>query len=174
MTPRTPVETSGKSRAPRRPQLHLPFMPPPELDYAEGFRKLAKIHVRAQREGLTKELALQRAHIMFSVGNPLGAAFDCERVLRFDAHCGEAHFLKGQALLAMAGLKHGIVSPGPGAYSPAKMLPSRRDLLWGAYCCFEKAILCNHKDGQARKARAATITMMQLLATGQPAVEEAP
>src|SRR5688572_4841932 len=117
--PGMPRRKSRQGRA----RMALPYMPSAEVDYAAGFRKLARLHVKACREGLTKDLALKRAYVLFAVGNPLGAAFDCERALRLDPLSGEAHFLKGQAMLAMAGVKHGLVAPGPGAYLPNKILP---------------------------------------------------
>lgn len=166
-TPRPPPQDGRDGRA-GVARLALPYMPAAELDYAAGFRKLARLHVKACREGLTKDLALKRAHILFAVGNPLGAAFDCERALRLDPLSGEAHFLKGQAMLAMAGVKHGLVAPGPGAYLPSKILPPRRDLLMAARACFDKAMSCNPQDPQAPKALEATLALLRQVEQGAP------
>jgi tetratricopeptide (TPR) repeat protein len=176
--PRRGVNTVGK-RPKRRRRVTLPYMPSPELDYAAGFQRLAKLHLKVRRGGLTKALAVQRAHVLFSLGNPLGAAFDCERALRLDPTFAEAHFVKGQAMLAMAGVKEGLVQPGPGTYLPHTVLPPRRDLLMAAEACFEKALFHNPDDPQALRALAATTEMMAMinardLRSARPVVAEPP
>jgi tetratricopeptide (TPR) repeat protein len=130
----------------------LPYLPSPDLDYTGAFRVLADVQAEIVRLGLSRERVLRRGAALLALGNYLGAAFDAERALRMDPLWAEAHYLKGQAFLALAGVKHGIARPGPGAYLPMEALPPRRHLLLTARQCLLDVLARRPDDPQAGKA----------------------
>lgn len=131
--------------------VQLPHLPSPDLDYTAAFQVLARVQAEVLRDGLDREKVLRRGAALLALGNYLGAAFDAERALRMAPAWGEAHYLKGQAFLALAGVKHGVARPGPGTYLPLRALPSRRHLLLTARQCFLAVLAQEAGDPQARK-----------------------
>ncbi len=144
---------NGSARA--TPPPALPHLPSPDLDYAGGFRVLATVQAEILRQGMTRERVLRRGAALLALGNYLGAAFDAERALRMDPAWSEAHYLKGQAFLALACVKHGVARPGPGAYMPMQALPPRRHLLLTARQCLLQVLATRPDDPQAGKALSA-------------------
>lgn len=141
----------------------LPHLPSPDLDYAAAFRVLADVQAEIVREGLDRQRVLRRGAALLALGNYLSAAFDAERALRFDPTWTEASYLKGQAFLALAGVKHGVARPGPGAYLPIRALPPRRHLLLTARQCLLAVLARGSDDPQATKALVACDEMLSSL-----------
>jgi tetratricopeptide (TPR) repeat protein len=139
-------------------------MPSPDADYGEAFRCLASVQAAMLREGATKELVLRRCHARFALGNYLAAAFDAERASRLDPECSEADYLKGQAFLALAAMKEGLVGPGIGAHIPSAVLPRRHHLLLTARKCFLRVLAANPDDVQAQRELRATDALLEHLA----------
>lgn len=144
----------------------LPHLPSADMDYAAGFRVLADVQAEVVRDGLTRERVMRRGAALLALGNYLGAAFDAERALRMDPLWSEANYLKGQAFLALAGVKHGVARPGPGAYLPLKALPPRRHLLLTSRQCFLSVLARAPSDPQALKGLAACDVLMASLTQG--------
>lgn len=149
------------SRAGATAEVRLPHLPSPDLDYTAGFRVLADVQAEIIREGLSRERVLRRGAALLALGNYLGAAFDAERALRLDPTWSEANYLKGQAFLALAGVKHGVVRPGPGAYLPLKALPPSRHLLLTARQCLLSVLAGEPSDPQAVQGLAACDTLLR-------------
>lgn len=149
---------------PAAPPPGLPHLPSADLDYARSFGVLATVQAEIVREGLTRERVLRRGTALLALGNYLSAAFDAERALRMDPTWGEAHYLKGQAFLAMAGIKHGVTQPGPGAYLPMKALPPRIHLLRTARQSLLAVLAQRPDDPQARKSLSAADGLLASLA----------
>ncbi|MEA3190365.1 MAG: hypothetical protein QOD77_947 [Thermoplasmata archaeon] len=141
-----------------------PYMPQADLDYEEGFRALVAIEAEMMVQGVSAERLLRRGHARFALGNFLAAAFDAERAIRMDPHNPEGDYLKGQAFLAMAAVKHGVARPAIGTGLPKKALPPRRHLLLTARNCFQRVLALNPDDPQARKALRATRAILADLA----------
>lgn len=129
--------------------------PPPDFDYAAAFGCLAAVQARINCYGATPELVLRRGLALMALGNHLAAAYDAERVLQGEPGNVEAHYLHGQACLALAGVKAGLLRPGVGASVPASALPSGDELLDAARQAFEAVLAANPADGQAAKGLAA-------------------
>lgn len=155
---------------PRVGQVELPHLPSPDLDYPAAFRVLADVQAEIVRDGFSRERVLRRGAALLALGNYLGAAFDAERALRLDATWTEAHYLKGQAFLALAGVKQGVARPGPGAYLPLKALPPGRHLLLTARQCFVVVLARGGGDPQAVKGLAACDGLLASLGEGEHAV----
>lgn len=149
---------AGPESAPR-----VPYLPSPDLDYPQAFRVLAGVQAEIVRDGLTRERVLRRGAALLALGNFLAAAFDAERALRLDPTWGEANYLKGQAFLALAGVKHGVARPGPGAYLPVQALPPRRHLLLTARQCLLAVLAQEPEDPQAFKALGACDALLASL-----------
>ncbi|MCA1818960.1 MAG: hypothetical protein ABR562_03290 [Thermoplasmatota archaeon] len=130
------------------------LLPSDDLDYAAAFAALSEVHAEMHREGVSMERLLRRGHARFALGNYLAAAFDAERVAREEPGWVEAHYLKGQACLAMAAVKLGFAFPGVGVYMPAEGLPSRSHLLDVAQRAFELVLGRNPDDRQAARGLA--------------------
>lgn len=145
-------------------RVELPHLPSADMDYPAAFRVLAGVQVEVTRSGLTRERVLRRGAALLALGNYLAAAFDAERALRMDPEWTEAHYLKGQAFLALAGVKHGVARPGPGAYLPLEVLPRRRHLLLTARQCFLSVLARLPTDPQASQGLAATDALLACLA----------
>lgn len=120
-----------------------------DLDYEAAFRALCAVHSEMRRDGVSADLLLRRAHCRFALGNFLGAAFDAERVVRERPAWSDAQYLKGQACLAMAGVRDGTVHPGVGVYMPPDGLPERDHLLDVAERCFASVLRADPDDVQA-------------------------
>lgn len=163
-SPRTGAAATG---------VRLPHMPSPDLDYTAGFRVLADVQAEIVRDGMSRERVLRRGAALLALGNYLGAAFDAERALRLDPRWAEANYLKGQAFLALAGVKHGVARPGPGAYLPLKALPPRRHLLLTARQCLLTVLAGEPSDPQALKALAACDMLLRALPGSTPVVTQA-
>lgn len=132
-----------------------PHIPPPDFDYAEAFGCLAAVQAKINSYGATPELVLRRGLALMSLGNYLAAAYDAERVLQTQPDLAEAHFLHGQACLALAAVKTGVLRPGLAASLPAEALPSRRELLDAARQAFAFVLDQNPQDAQAQRGLAA-------------------
>lgn len=154
-------------------EVRLPHLPSPDLDYTAGFRVLADVQAEIVRDGLSRERVLRRGAALLALGNYLGAAFDAERALRLDPTWGEANYLKGQAFLALAGVKHGVARPGPGAYLPLKALPPRRHLLLTARQCLLAVLAGEPSDPQALQALAACDALLRAVPAPQVAIPPA-
>lgn len=122
-----------------------------DLDYVAAFAALAEVHARMQRDGSGPDLLLQRAYARFALGNYLAAAFDAERVAREEPSRVDAHYLKGQACLAMAAVRLGIASPGIGVYMPPEGLPPLDHLVQVAHRAFAQVLRQSPDDLQAQK-----------------------
>lgn len=146
--------------------LQPPHLPSPDLDYAAAFRVLADLQAEIVRDGLNKERVLRRGAALLALGNYLGAAFDAERALRMAPAWTEAHYLKGQAFLALAAVKHGVARPGPGAYLPVTALPPRRHLLMTARQALLWVLAREPSDPQAMKALVASDRLLADLPAG--------
>ncbi|MCA1819018.1 MAG: hypothetical protein LC620_03025, partial [Halobacteriales archaeon] len=105
-----------------------PHVPPPDFDYAAAFGCLAAVQAKINCYGATPELVLRRGLALLSLGNYLAAAYDAERVLQGEPDLVEAHYLHGQACLALAAVKTGALRPGMAAALPAAALPAKREL----------------------------------------------
>lgn len=183
--PKTPYLAAAAQAIPVRmapPEAHappgspaLPHLPSPDLDYTTAFRVLADVQAEVLRLGLSRERVLRRGAALLALGNYLGAAFDAERALRLDPAWAEAHYLKGQAFLALAGVKHGIARPGPGAYLPMAALPPRRHLLLTARQCLLDVLARRPDDPQAGKVLAAADGLLACVpATSAPPLTPLP
>ena len=168
-----PTEEAAFTALPGTPA--LPYLPSPDLDYAGAFRVLADVQAEIVRHGLSRERALRRGNALLALGNYLAAAFDAERALRMDPAWSEAHYLKGQCFLALAGVKHGIARPGPGAYLPLQALPPRRHLLLTARQSLLDVLARRPDDPQASKVLAAADGLLACVpATSTPALAPLP
>ncbi len=138
----------------------LRFLPRPDMDYGDAFQSLASVECTMRREGTTEELLLRRAQALLALGNYLRAATDAETVARGNPGCIEAHFVKGQANLAMAAVKMGLARPGLGSAMPRSSLPTTSKLLGVARQCFTDVLARNPDDSQAARALAAAERLM--------------
>lgn len=153
--------TAPSGRQPASADLGFPAAPPPDFDYAAAFGCLAAVQARINCYGATPELVLRRGLALMALGNHLAAAYDAERVLQAEPHNAEAHFLHGEACLALAALRLGLLRPGVGALVPAGALPSCEELLEAASQAFEAVLAGNPADPQATKGLVATKRMQR-------------
>ena len=130
-----------------------------DLDYEAAFRALCDVHSEMRRDGVGVDLLLRRAHCRFALGNFLGAAFDAERVVRERPGWTDALYVKGQACLAIAAVKEGILRPGVGVYMPPEGLPERKHILGVAERCFEAVLERQPEDTQAQRGLATVQAM---------------
>lgn len=163
--PRDGAAASGGPQPSAAVDLGFPAAPPPDFDYAVAFGCLAAVQARINCYGATPELVLRRGLALMALGNHLAAAYDAERVLQAEPHNVEAHFLHGQACLALAALRLGLLRPGVGSLVPAGALPTCGELLEAARQAFEAVLAGNPADPQAAKGLAATKRMQR---TPQP------
>jgi tetratricopeptide (TPR) repeat protein len=165
-----PYDTLRRRRRPPRPLATLapPFLADPDLDYRKAFAALIAVEAEIAREGPDVPRVLRRGFARFALGNYLAAAFDAERAARLDPACMEAEFLKGEALLAVAAVKHGVAPTGVGAAVPRRALPPRRHLLLTAEASFRRVLAENPGDAQAEKGRQAARALLHDLAEGPP------
>jgi tetratricopeptide (TPR) repeat protein len=148
------------ARSGPQPAADLGFpAPPPDFDYAAAFGCLAAVQARINCYGATPELVLRRGLALMALGNHLAAAYDAERVLQSEPENVEAHYLHGQACLALAALRLGLLRPGVGALVPAGALPSSEELLEAADQAFRTVLASNPGDAQAAKGLSATSRM---------------
>jgi tetratricopeptide (TPR) repeat protein len=144
-----------------------PHVPPADFDYAAAFGCLAAVQAKINCYGATPELVLRRGLALMSLGNYLAAAYDAERVLQTEGSNLEAHYLHGQACLALAAVRAGVLRPGLAAAMPTAALPSRMELLDAAQQAFEVVLGRNPEDAQAQRGLAGTLRMRErLLASG--------
>ena len=134
----------------------LAHAPPPDFDYAAAFGCLAAVQAKINCYGGTPELVLRRGLALMAMGNYLAAAYDAERVLQTDATNNEAHYLHGEACLALAAVKCGMLRPGLAAAHPAAALPTQGELLDAAQQAFETVLAGNPDDAQAQRGLDAT------------------
>lgn len=127
------------------------LLPSDDLDYAAAFAALCQVHSEIKQEGVCARLLLRRAHARFALGNYLAAAFDAERVAREHPEWVDAHYLKGQACLAMAAVRLGRARPGVGVYMPVEGLPPLAHLLNVARRAFQSVLDRNEDDRQAQR-----------------------
>jgi len=127
------------------------LLPSDDLDYAAAFAALCQVHSEIKRDGVSPCLLLRRAHARFALGNFLAAAFDAERVVREQPDWVDAHYLKGQACLAMAAVRLGRARPGVGVYMPVEGLPPLAHLLNVARRSFQSVLDRSEDDRQAQR-----------------------
>ena len=166
--PREGAAAAG-GRQPSTADLGFPAAPPPDFDYAAAFGCLAAVQARINCYGATPELVLRRGLALMALGNHLAAAYDAERVLQAEPENAEAHFLHGEACLALAALRLGLLRPGVGSLVPAAALPSCEELLEAAAQAFEAVLASNPGDAQAAKGLAATKRMQRAPPPGKAA-----
>ena len=140
--------------APKAQALARPLLATDDLDYEAAFRALAEVHSEMRRDGVSTQLLLRRGLARFALGNYLAAAFDAERVARQEPDSMDAHYLKGQACVAMAAVRAGLAHPGIGVYMPSEALPERSHLLAVAQRSFEVVLRSDPDDRQARRGLA--------------------
>lgn len=163
--------TSARPRRVGRAGLTVPYLPPSDLDYGASFQLLLKVQAEIRLMGADPARTLRRGHARLALADYLGAAFDAEHVIRVPpSHPGaqflpEAQFLKGQAMLALAAMKHGVVRPGIGIASARleASLPPRRDLALTAKHCFQLVLATNPLDAQAERALDAVDALLESL-----------
>lgn len=152
-----PPRKEAREPAPVAASAGLPtHVPSPDFDYAAAFGCLAAVQAKINCYGATPELVLRRGLALLSLGNYLAAAYDAERVLQTEPDLVEAHYLHGQACLALAAVKTGLLRPGLAASLPAAALPTKLELLEAAKQAFEVVLRQNPDDAQAMKGLAAT------------------
>jgi tetratricopeptide (TPR) repeat protein len=144
MTLRTPRPTDG-----RRQGLAPPYVPPPDSDYGEAFHRLVEAGAALRLEGPSEERLLCRGMAHVALGNYRDALSDAEQAIRRNPFSTEGHYLKGQALLALAAIKHGVLVVGVGSRALAAGLPPRRHLVLTAMQCFRRCLDANPDDPQA-------------------------
>lgn len=154
----------GTKRAPASADGILAHAPPPDFDYAAAFGCLAAVQAKINCYGGTPELVLRRGLALMAMGNYLAAAYDAERVLQTDATNNEAHYLHGEACLALAAVKAGMLRPGIAAAHPAAALPTQGELLDAAQQAFETVLAGNPEDAQAQRGLAGTRRLREQLA----------
>jgi tetratricopeptide (TPR) repeat protein len=139
-------------------------VPSPDFDYTAAFGCLAAVQAKINCYGSTPELVLRRGLALLSMGNYLAAAYDAERVLQTEPDNAEGHYLHGQACLALAAVKMGMLRPGLAASIPVSALPSRRELLDAAQQAFEVVLARNPDAAQARRGLEGTERLRRRMA----------
>lgn len=132
----------------------------PDHDYTDAFQHYAHCSTLVETGGATKQELLTRGHTAFEIGDYHRALMDAVHAQARDESDAQPLLLRGQALLALAAVRTGLIAPGPGMAT--QVVPSLRDLLAQAHDAIGHALHLAPDDAKLRRVHAATQRLVGL------------